>query len=374
MNKIPFVDLELQYTNIKEEVLAKVEEVLDSKAFIQGKYVEEFEQTFAKMHQSPYAVGCSNGTTAIALALEALGVGRGDEVITSTHTFIATAEAICHVGARPVFVDINPETYCIDPNLVEAAITEKTKAIIPVHIYGNPCDMQALKQIAEKHQLFLIEDSAQAHLATYSGKTIGSLSDMATFSFYPGKNLGAYGDAGAVICQKPEHDGLLRKLRDHGRVSKYTHDIVGYNYRMDGIQAAILSIKLKYLPEWTELRKQHAAVYDEFFKKLGIKVIEKTPNSSPVYHLYIIETDSRDELMEHLKANNISCGIHYPIPLHLQPAFTYLEYKEGSMPHAETACRRMLSIPIYPELSDEQITNICNTVGNFLSCSIKKLA
>ncbi len=362
--QIPFVDLESQYAGIKTEVFNKINEVLDSRAFIQGKFVEEFENTFSKIEGTKFTVGCSNGTSAITLALKALDVGVGDEVITTAHTFIATGEAICHVGATPVFVDIDPDTYTIDPERIEAAITDQTKAIIPVHIYGNPCKMDEIMKIARQCGLFVVEDCAQAHLAKYNGKHLGTFGDMGTFSFYPGKNLGAYGDAGCVITQDENYAIQLKKLRDHGRLNKYEHDIVGYNFRMDGIQAGILQVKLNYIEKWTRNRQKNAQYYDSIFNDLGIKIIQSFDNSEPVYHLYVIQIDDRDKVMESLKEKKISCGVHYPLPLHHQPAFKYLNYGKDSLPYTESAANRILSLPMYPELTEKQIDYICNEVRN----------
>jgi len=363
-NQIPFVDLESQYNAIKSEVNNKIAEVLDSRSFIQGRFVEEFETAFAKMHEAKYAIGCSNGTSALILALKTLGVGHGDEVITVAHTFIATGEAICHVGAEPVFIDIDSETYTMDANLIEDAITPNTKAIIPVHIYGNPCKMDEIMKIAEKYGLFVVEDCAQAHLSNYKDRYVGTFGDMGTFSFYPSKNLGAYGDAGCVITQNEKYAIQLRKLRDHGRLNKYEHDIIGYNCRMDGIQAGILQVKLKYIEKWTNERQRNALQYDSIFLNLNIKIISSYEHSEPVYQLYVIQVKKRDNLMKHLKNELISCGIHYPLPLHLQPAFKYLNYSKGSLPNTEYAAKMILSLPMYPELTKKQIDYICSEVSN----------
>jgi dTDP-4-amino-4,6-dideoxygalactose transaminase len=360
--QIPFVDLESQYNSIKSEIHDKIIEILDSRAFIQGRFVEEFENDFASMHGSQFALGCSNGTSAICLALKSLGIGAGDEVITTAHTFIATGEAICHVGATPVFVDIDPDAYNMNPECVEKAITDKTKAVIPVHLYGNPCKMDEIMDIARRHGLFVVEDCAQAHFAKYDGKHVGTFGDMGTFSFYPGKNLGAYGDAGCVITQNEKYAVQLKKLRDHGRLSKYEHDIIGYNFRMDGLQAGVLQVKLKYIEAWNKARLENAFYYDEKFNAVSVKVIQSYDTSQPVYHLYVIQTENRDKVMDHLKSKGIACGIHYPLPLHLQPAFQYLKYSKGDLSCTEYAADRILSLPMCPELTKEQIDYICAEV------------
>jgi dTDP-4-amino-4,6-dideoxygalactose transaminase len=361
--EIPFVNLEVQHQKIGSEVLSAIEAVLESKAFIQGKFVEQFELEFAEYHQSKFAVGCSNGTSALSLALETLGIGYGDEVIVPAFTFIATAEAVCHLNAIPVFVDINPETYCISVDKIEAAITGKTKAIIPVHIYGNPCDMDPILKIAEKYNLYVVEDCAQAHLGKYKDQFVGTFGHMGTFSFYPGKNLGAIGDAGLILCQDKSHAHLLCKLRDHGRSKKYEHDLIGYNCRMDGIQAAVLSVKLKYLDHWTAKRRENASLYDSLLGQYDIKVITPTPNSDPVYHLYVIQLAQRDKVGGFLSEQGISTGIHYPIPLHRQPAFSYLRYKVGDFPQAEYVAEKVISLPMCGELGKEQVEFVCSQVG-----------
>lgn len=361
---IQFIDIDRQYQIIKKEILQKIEEVLDSKEFISGKYVTQFETQFATLHQSKYAIGCSNGTSAIALALEANGIKAEDEVITTPHTFIATAEAICHVRAKPVFVDIDPNTYNIDINKIENAITKKTKAIIPVHLYGNPVDMPALMRIGNKYNLFVIEDCAQAHLATFNDQSIGTFGNAGAFSFYPGKNLGAYGDAGAVITNSAKITEKIRKLSDHGRSKKYLHEIIGYNYRMDGLQAAILLIKMKYLKEWTIKRQEIAKTYCELLKNnVIIKLPQKHLKANPVYHLFVIQVNERDKIIQDLKKKGINTSIHYPIPLHLQPAFQHLGYKKGDFPNCEYSADHVISLPMFPELKKEEIEFICKTIN-----------
>lgn len=358
---IPFVDLEAQYNQIKPEVLEAVNEVIESRKFIMGDYEKKFAKDFCEVHGSKYAVGCSNGTSAITVALRCLGIKTGDEVITPANSFFATPEAIVEVGATPVFVDCLSDTYSINLQELESSITDKTKAIIPVHLYGNPSDMEAIKKIADKYDLKIIEDCAQAHLAKINGKSVGTFGEFGTFSFYPGKNLGAYGDAGEVITQD---ESLLRAATmhiNHGRTKKYEHDFCAGNFRMDGIQAAVLSVKSKYISKWTENRIAAAKQYDEALKAKGFKTLEVKEGNKCVYHLYPIEVSNRDEVMEHLKSKGIGCGIHYPIPLHIQPALKYLGYEVGHFPVAEKAALRMLSIPIFPEITPKQIQTVIDT-------------
>jgi dTDP-4-amino-4,6-dideoxygalactose transaminase len=364
---IPLVDLEAQYRQIKGEIGPMIEEVLASKAFIQGKYAAAFEKEFAALHRAAHCVGCSNGTTALFLALKALGIGAGDEVITTPNTFIATAEAICHVGAVPVFVDIDPDSYTIDTSQIESKITPRTKALIPVHIHGNPCRMDRIMAIAKAHGLRVIEDCAQAHLATFDGRPVGSFGDAGAFSFYPGKNLGAYGDAGAVITSDAQLAETMRTLADHGRDTKYTHKVIGYNLRMDGLQAGILSVKLKYLREWTELRKKNAGIYRSLLDGFDrVKLPRVQELSEHVFHLFVVQVPERDRVLAHLNLEGIGAGIHYPVPLHLQPALAYLGYGRGDFPVAEHAAEHMLSLPMYPELTRDQIATICLVLGEAL--------
>ncbi len=362
--KIPFVDLDAQYKQIKTEVLTVIEEVLDSKKFVMGDYEREFSKQFSELQGSTYSVGCSNGTSAITVALRTLGISTEDEVITPANSFFATPEAIYEVGAKPVFTDCDPKTYSMKVEDIEGLITPKTKAVIPVHLYGNPAEMIKIKAICEKHNLFLIEDCAQAHLAELNGQGVGTFGDFGTFSFYPGKNLGAYGDAGAVTTQDSNLLKTATMHINHGRTEKYEHEFCAGNFRMDGIQAAILSVKAKYINTWTNQRIAAAKKYDEILKNKGFKVLETTPNSKCVYHLYPIEVSNRDEVLAHLKNKNIGCGVHYPIPLHMQPALSELGYKKGDFPNCEHAADNMLSLPIFPEITDEQINKVC---AEFLS-------
>lgn len=349
---IPFVDLDAQYQSIKPEILKAIEGILDSKDFIQGKSVEEFQKMFNEVHGTKYTVGCANGTSAITVAFRSLGIGQGDEVITVANSFFATPEAIAEVGAIPVFVDCDPETYSIDVNQIEKKITPKTRAIVPVHLYGNPADMDAIMAIAKKHNLKVVEDCAQSVLATIKGKATGTFGDIGTFSFYPGKNLGAYGDAGAVITQDEALFKNLAMQVNHGRTKKYEHDFLAGNFRMDGIQAAVLSVKMKYLNDWTNKRMAFAKRYDEKLSS-KLKTIKVRPDAKCVYHIYLVELSNRDEVMNHFKEVGIQCGIHYPIPLHQQPALKHLGYKKGDFPVSERCAERILSLPMYAEFTNE---------------------
>lgn len=366
MNNIPLVDLRRQYLSIKSEIDEAIQDVIDRSAFISGKYLRKFEEEFASFCGVKYAVGTSSGTTALYMALQALNIGRGDEVITVPYTFIATAEAIVHVGATPVFVDIDPESFNIDPELIEKVITDRTKAIIPVDLYGQIADMEKVLQIAEKYNLKVIEDACQAHGARYRGKRAGSFGDMGVFSFYPGKNLGAYGDAGIVVTDSEELYKKLRLLSDHGRKSKYEHVILGYNFRMDGLQSAILSVKLKYIDSWNSRRRILAGVYNSFFANYDISVQRVINGNEHIYHLYVIRNSRRDEILKKLKQSGISAGIHYPISLHEQPAFKFLGYKKGDFPVSERCCDEVLSLPMFPELTEDEVEKISKTVISVL--------
>jgi len=353
--KIPLVDLKIQYEMIKEEVNEAIKRVLESTQFILGEEVAKFEEDFARFCGTKYCVGVNSGTDAIYLALRALNIGEGDEVITVSHTFIGTVEPIGMVGAKPVFVDIDPDTYIIDVQKIEKVITEKTKVIIPVHLYGQPADMQLIMEIAKKYNLKIVEDCAQAHGAEYGGKKVGTIGDIGCFSFFPGKNLGAYGDGGAVVTNNEEIFKKVKMLRNHGRLKKYEHEFEGVNSRLDNLQAAILRVKLKYLDKWTKRRIEKAKVYDELLKDTDKIVIPKIlPGAKHVYHLYVIRIKERDKIQQKLKEKGIATGIHYPIPLHLQPAYKHLGYKTGDFPVTEKICKEILSLPIFPELQREQ--------------------
>jgi dTDP-4-amino-4,6-dideoxygalactose transaminase len=365
--KIPLVDLKLQYSLIEAQIKEAIDDVFRQSVFISGKPLADFEKDFADYCRVKFAVGTSSGTSALYLALLANGIGAGDEVITVANTFIATAEAISATGARPVFIDIDRATYAMDISKINAALTKKTKAIIPVHLYGHPVDMDPLVAIARKNSLAVIEDAAQAHGAGYKGKKAGALADMGCFSFYPGKNLGAYGDAGAVVTDNPEAAERVRLLRDHGRKEKYIHTIEGFNHRLDTLQARLLGLKLKFLDGWNEKRRQVAAWYRDCLCGLPVKLPQQQDGCLHVYHLFVVETDARDELKGYLETKEISCGVHYPVPLHLQPAYSYLGYKEKDFPAAEEASRRILSLPIYPELEKGQVEYICAAIREYFT-------
>ncbi|GAB1538352.1 DegT/DnrJ/EryC1/StrS family aminotransferase [Scytonema sp. NUACC21] len=360
---IPFVDLKAQYNSIKDEINAAVLKVLESTQFVLGDEVTALEKEFAAYSRAEYGIAVNTGTSALHLALLAAGVGPGDEVITVPFTFVATVAAICYTGATPVFVDINPVSYTIDPTQLEKAITEKTKAILPVHLYGQPADMEPIVEIARRYGLTVIEDAAQAHGAEYHGRRVGSLGDIACFSFYPGKNLGAYGEGGMVVTSNPEYARTMRMLRDWGQERRYHHVLKGYNYRMDGIQGAILRVKLSYLDAWTNARRSHAALYDQLLTDSGVQTPTVMPYSHHVYHVYAIRSLQRDVLQQKLQEQGIQTGIHYPIPVHLQEAYSDLGYKPGDFPNSELAAREVLSLPMYAELTTANIHSIAETLS-----------
>jgi len=362
--KIPFVDLSRNYRSIKEEIDKNIKDIIESSSFIMGKPVSNFEEQFAKYCGSKYCTGVSNGTVAIELALRAVGIGQGDEVITTPLTFMATVESIINVGAKPVFVDIEKEAYNIDVNQIEEAITPSTKAILIVHLYGKAVDMNSVMKIADKYEIPVIEDCAQAHGALVGDRKVGTFGVAGCFSFFPGKNLGAFGDAGAIVTDDEKIADYIGMVRNHGRKDKYTHLKIGYNQRMDSIQAAILSVKLRHLDKWNELRRSNAIEYGNNLKNS----IYKFPTSiekDNVFHLYVIQTEDRDGLMNYLKEQGISCGVHYPIPLHLQPALGDLGYVQGDFPRAENASETILSLPMFPELQKDEIEYIGETICQY---------
>lgn len=364
MKQIPLVDLKVQYDVIKREIDEAIQNTLDTSQFIMGERVKRFEEEFAASCGVKHGIATSSGTTAIHLALIASGINPGDEVIIPSHTFIATAEPVCHCGAVPVFVDVDPDTYCMDMNSLRSAITTRTKAIIPVHLYGQCVEMGAILEIAQKHNLKVIEDCAQAHRARYKAWNAGTMGDFGCFSFFPGKNLGAYGDAGMVVTNNEEIAKRLRLLVNHGRALKYEHEIIGYNYRMDALQASILSVKLKHLEKWTEARRRIAHSYN--FRLENLPIITPYEEYFHVYHLYVIQCEKRNELAKHLKDAGISTGIHYPIPLHLQPCFGNLPgIKDYHLPVTERLASRILSLPIYPELTNEDQDYIEEVIRRF---------
>jgi dTDP-4-amino-4,6-dideoxygalactose transaminase len=364
---IPFVDLKAQYLSIKEEINDAIAKVLESTQFILGEEVQAFESEFAAYCNADYGIALNTGTSALHLALLTLGIGAGDEVITIPFTFVATVAAIDYTGAKPVFVDIDPTSYTIDVTQIEKAITERTKAILPVHLYGQPADMDPILEIAQRYGLKVIEDAAQAHGAEYKGKQVGSIGDIGCFSFYPGKNLGAYGEGGIALTNNPEYAHTMRMLRDWGQEKRYYHVLKGYNYRMDGIQGAILRVKLRHLEAWTEARRNHAKVYDELLAELEVKTPTVMPYSHHVYHIYAVRSIQRDTLQQRLQDKAIQTGIHYPIPIHLQQAYTDLGYQKGNFPNAETAANQVLSLPMYGELSLEQIETVSTVLRESLN-------
>ena len=369
--QVPFLDLKVQYKSIKNEIDPAIQNILDNTAFILGKAVSDFEVQFAKEHGVKHCLGVSSGTDGNHLALWALGIKPGDEIIIPANTFIATAWGATLCGATPVFVDCESDSYNIDPEKVEAAITKKTKAIVAVHLYGQPADLDPLRNIAKKNNLYLVEDCAQAHFAEYKGKRVGGLSDTASFSFYPGKNLGAYGEGGAVTTHNDEVAKKVRMLRDHGAVQKYNHETLGHNYRMEGIQGAVLGIKLKHLDKWTDGRRRAAKKYNELLKDLETIILPKEMSyAKHVYHLFVIQvkeggSQKRDSLAKYLNENGVATGLHYPIPLHVQLCFKDLGYVSGQFPVTERLAQYGLSLPMYPELEDNQIQYVCNMLKSF---------
>jgi dTDP-4-amino-4,6-dideoxygalactose transaminase len=367
---IPFVDLKAQYTSIKDEVNAAVLGVLESCAFTLGPEVAKFEEQFAAYANCQHAIALNSGTSALHLALLAAGVGRDDEVITVPFTFMATVSAIDYCGAKPVFVDIDPRTLNMDPSGLERAITPRTKAILPVHLHGQTADMDPILAIAKRHGLVVIEDAAQSHGAEYKGRRAGSLGLMACFSFYPGKNLGAYGEGGAVTTDDPALARTIRMLRDWGAEKKYHHVLKGYNYRMEGIQGAVLRVKMKYIEAWTEARRAAAARYDRLLTGSGIPTPVAEPFNRHVYHIYAIRTAQRAAWQAALNARGIQSGIHYPIPVHLLPAFSDLGYKVGDFPQSERAANEVLSLPMFPEITAEQVETVADAVRQLAGTSL----
>jgi dTDP-4-amino-4,6-dideoxygalactose transaminase len=364
---IPFVDLRTQYLSIKPQIDQAVFSVLESSAFILGRYVETFEKDFAAHCGASYAMGVNSGTSALHLALLAAGVGPGDEVITTPFTFVATAAAIHYCGARPVYVDIDPASFTIDPSRIEEAITPRTKVILPVHLYGQPADMDPILEIARRRNLLVIEDAAQAHGAEYKGRRVGSIGDMGCFSFYPGKNLGAYGEGGAVTTNNEGYAKTIRMLRDWGQSRKYHHDLRGFNYRLEGMQGAILGVKLKHLARWTDARRANAALYTQHLKGTDVATPVEMPYARHVYHVYAVRTTSREALIAELNAQGVQTGIHYPIPVHLQKAYADPAFQAGDFPHAERAAAEVLSLPMFPELTPHQVENASQAVVNAAS-------
>ena len=366
--QIPLVDLHAQYQTIKNEVDEAIARVISSSAFIGGDDLQQFEKEFASYCEAKSCVGVGNGTDALYLALRALDIGVGDEVITVAHTFIATAETISLVGARPVFIDIDEPTMLMNPEKLEAAITPRTRAVIPVHLYGHPCEMDRIMTIARAHGLKVIEDAAQAHGARWRDRRVGSLGDVACFSFYPGKNLGAYGDGGAVVSNDERVIERIRMLANHGRLDKYVHQTEGVNSRLDGLNAAILRVKLRHLDNWNAARRRHAEHYMERLRPGGAILPFVSSDAEAVWHLFVVRVRDRDAVQRKLQKRGIAAGVHYPVPLHRQPAYKYLNFPEGSLPTTDQVAAHVLSLPMYPELTEEQIGFVAQlldeTIGN----------
>ena len=364
--EVPLADLKTQYARLKGQITAALDEVAEGASFILGPKVAEFEKDFAAYTGAKFAVGVNSGTSALHLALLCAGVGPGDEVISVPMTFIATSWAISYCGATPVYVDIDPVTYTMDPAQVEKKITKKTKALLPVHLYGQMADLEPLLDISRRYGIPLIEDAAQSHGATYDGKTAGSLGQCGCFSFYPGKNLGAAGEAGAVVTNDPQIATRLRSLRDHAQEKRYHHSEIGFNYRMDGFQGAVLGIKLKHIEEWTQIRRALAARYAELLGDLPIKLPIELPNRRHVWHLYVALHPERDRIRTELEARGIHTGLHYPIPLHLQKAYESLGYREGDFPVTERVARECFTLPLFAEMTAAQQTAVVDALTDVL--------
>jgi dTDP-4-amino-4,6-dideoxygalactose transaminase len=359
---IPLCDLYAQYLTIKPDIDAAIERTIVHSAFIGGEELRAFEAEFANYCEAKACVGVGNGTDALYLALRALGIGAGDEIITVAQTFIATAETITLTGARPVFVDIREDTMLMDPDALESAITARTRAIVPVHLYGQPCDMDRIMEVAGRHNLKIVEDAAQAHGARWRGKRVGSFGDAACFSFFPGKNLGAYGDGGAVVSQDEALIHRIRMLANHGRMDKYIHENEGVNSRLDGLNAAILRVKLRNLDAWNTARRRHAQHYIEILRDSDTMLPVVSPNAESVWHLFVVRVRDRDSVQLKVQEQGIAAGVHYPVPLHRQPAYQYLGIPEGSLPVTERVAAHVLSLPMYPELTREQIDAVGRAV------------
>ncbi len=362
MTRVPFLDLKAQYATIRDDVQSALAEVCESARFAQGPPTTAFEQEFAAYCGVRHCVGLNSGTSALHLALRCLNIGPGDEVITTPFTFIATAWAISYVGATPVFVDIDPMRRTLDPSKLGAAVTPRTKAIMPVHIFGTPADMDSINAVANKHKVPVVEDAAQAHGARYKGKRVGQLSAASCFSFYPTKNLGAYGEGGALLANDDKLAARARSLREHAQSARYVHEEVGYNYRMDSFQAAVLRVKLKRLDAWNATRAAHARQYTKLLAGTSYGLPTVPTDSEPVWHCYVIECENRDRVRAALNDAGIDTAVNYPVPLHLQPVYCPLGYHRGDLPVAERLCERCLSLPIYPELSQEQISAVADAL------------
>jgi len=362
---VPYFDLPAQVRSLRKELDAAIARALDNCTFCLGPDVVQFEKDFARFIGAEYALGFNSGTSALHVALLLLGVGPGDEIITTPFTFIATCWAISYVGAKPVFADIDDATFNLDPKLIEHAITSRTKALLPVHLYGQPCDLEALLEIGRKHKLPVVEDACQAHGAKYKGKTVGAAGAISCFSFYPSKNLSACGEGGALVTNNTAFAARARALREHGSTQRYHHDEVGYNYRMEGIQGAVLGVKLKYLAKWTERRRAIARIYSELLSETPLQLPREAKYAESAWHLYTVRHSRRDELKKFLEANNVGSAVHYPLPLHLQKCYANLGHKPGDFPVAEKAARECLSLPIYPEMTDKQVQRVTDVVKKF---------
>ncbi len=361
--KVPFFDLKEQYAGLRDEILAALDGVCQNASFALGKEVEEFEREFAALCEANHCVALNSGTSALHLALLAMGVQPGDEVITSPATFLATAEAITYTGAKPVFVDVDPATSNLDPKLLDRAITSQTKAIMPVHLYGRPADMDPILAIAKARGIAVIEDACQAHGARYRGRRVGAIGDVGAFSFYPSKNLGAYGEGGAIVTNDSRIANFALAARNHGQTGRYEHEFVGYNYRMEGFQGAVLQVKMRRLADWTAKRRQLAQEYRRLLAKVRVRLPQDDPQDECVYHLFVIFVGDRCCMQSKLAERGIDTLIHYPRPLHLQPAYISLGYPKGTFPHAERAAETVLSLPLFPEMSLEQVNYVCSAVG-----------
>lgn len=359
---VKFLDLQGQYNSIKEQIDQAVLQVLASGQYILGPEVKQFEQDFAAAHRAAEGIAVNSGTSALHLALLAAGVGPGDEVITVPMTFTATAAAISYIGATPVFVDVDPRSFTMDPAQVEDRITTRTKAILPVHLYGQACDLDPLMEIANRRGIKLVEDAAQAHLAEYKGRRVGGIGHLAGFSFYPGKNLGAYGEGGLVTTNDPDAAEKVRLLRDWGQRQKYHHEMLAFNFRMDGIQGAILRVKLQHLERWTESRRRIAGMYQEKLGRLGVQVTQELPGRRHVYHVFSMFHPERDRVQESLTEKGIQTGKHYPVPVHLQQAYRGLGHRRGNFPVTERLANEQLSLPMYPEMPDSDVESVCEAV------------
>lgn len=362
---IPYLDLPAQLRTIRREIDSAIAQTLDRCSFCLGPDVAQFEQDFARFIGVQHCVGFNSGTSALHVAMLLLSIGPGDEVITTPYTFVATSWAISYVGAKPVYVDIDDATFNLDPGQVERTITPRTRAIVPVHLYGHPADLDPLLALGRKHGLPLVEDAAQAHGANYRGRAAGSLGAISCFSFYPGKNLGAYGEGGALLTDDAAFAAHARSLREHGSTQRYYHDEIGFNYRLEGIQGAVLGVKLKYLDNWTRERRRVARRYQELLAATPLQLPREAEGVQSAWHLYVVRHPRRDELKKHLESHQIGCALHYPVPLHLQKCYAQLGYKPGAFPVAEKAARECLSLPIYPELTDEQIERVAGVILEF---------